>query len=146
METLKCCSDPIAPLPPALLGLPITPRSFPGLTLLSSVPVSGRCTRAREGPGDPRHTGRKQIWNPGLRPPGSFLVVLSLPSLFDENIIAVCPALSPCWAPCYILYLLDISLHEAGRSGPVHWDNPEGWVGEGGWEGDSGWGHMYTCG
>ena len=26
--------------------------------------------------------------------------------------------------------------HETGRSGPVHWDDPEGWDGEGG----SGWG------
>ena len=27
-------------------------------------------------------------------------------------------------------------MHETGRSGPVHWDGPEGWDGEGG----SGWG------
>ena len=27
-------------------------------------------------------------------------------------------------------------MHETGRSGPVHWDDPEGWDGEGGgrWE------------
>ena len=38
------------------------------------------------------------------------------------------------------------SMHEAGHSKLVLWDNPEGWGGEGsgGW---SGWrGHMYTCG
>ena len=23
-------------------------------------------------------------------------------------------------------------MHETGRSGPVHWDDPEGWDGEGG--------------
>ena len=23
-------------------------------------------------------------------------------------------------------------MHEAGHSGPVHWDDPEGWDGEGG--------------
>ena len=27
------------------------------------------------------------------------------------------------------------SVHEAGHSKPVHWDNPEGWGGEGGGEG-----------
>ena len=37
------------------------------------------------------------------------------------------------------------SMHEAGHSKLVLWDNPEGWDGEGGgtrgrWEGDSGWG------
>ena len=32
------------------------------------------------------------------------------------------------------------SMHEAGHSKLVHWDNPEGWDGEGrGW-GGSGWG------
>ena len=33
-------------------------------------------------------------------------------------------------------------MHEAGCSGLVHWDDPEGWDGEGGgrWEGGSGWG------
>ena len=39
------------------------------------------------------------------------------------------------------------SMHEAGHSKPVLWDNPEGWDGEGGgrgvWMGE---GHMYTCG
>ena len=38
------------------------------------------------------------------------------------------------------------SMHETGRSGPVHWDDPKGWVGE-----EGGWGvqdgeHMYTHG
>ena len=38
------------------------------------------------------------------------------------------------------------SMHETGRSGPVHWDNPEGWDGEeGGWEGHDGE-HIYTHG
>ena len=27
------------------------------------------------------------------------------------------------------------SIHEAGHSKPVLWDNPEGWDGEGGWRG-----------
>ena len=31
-------------------------------------------------------------------------------------------------------------MHETGRSGPVHWDDPEGWDGEGGARGGSGWG------
>ena len=31
------------------------------------------------------------------------------------------------------------SMHETGRSGLVHWDDPEGRDGEGGWEGGSGW-------
>ena len=26
-------------------------------------------------------------------------------------------------------------MHETGRSGPVHWDDPEGWSGEGGGRG-----------
>ena len=34
------------------------------------------------------------------------------------------------------------SMHETGRSEPVHWDNPEGWDGEGVQDG----GHMYTHG
>ena len=29
-------------------------------------------------------------------------------------------------------------MHETGRQGLVHWDNPEGWDG-GRWEGGSGW-------
>ena len=33
------------------------------------------------------------------------------------------------------------SMHEAGHSRLMLWDNPEGWGGEGvGWEGGSGWG------
>jgi len=36
-------------------------------------------------------------------------------------------------------------MHETGRSGLVHWDEPEGWDGEGRGRG-SGWGHMYTQG
>ena len=31
-------------------------------------------------------------------------------------------------------------MREAGCSGLVHWDDPEGWDGEGRWEGGSGWG------
>ena len=36
------------------------------------------------------------------------------------------------------------SVHETGRSGLVHWDDPEGWAGEGGGVQDGG--HMYTHG
>ena len=36
------------------------------------------------------------------------------------------------------------SMHEAGRSGPVHWDDPEGWDGRE--VGGSWWGHMCTPG
>ena len=38
------------------------------------------------------------------------------------------------------------SMHETGRSGPVHWDDPEGWDGEGGGWGVQDGGHMYTHG
>ena len=38
------------------------------------------------------------------------------------------------------------SMHETGRSGPVHWDDPEGWNGEGGGRGVQDGGHMYTHG
>ena len=31
-------------------------------------------------------------------------------------------------------------MHETGRSGLLHWDDPEGWDGEGDGKGDSGWG------
>ena len=35
-------------------------------------------------------------------------------------------------------------MHEAGCSGLMHWDDPEGWDWEGRWEGGSGWGaHVY---
>ena len=37
---------------------------------------------------------------------------------------------------CILPYVKQIaspgSMHETGRSGPVHWDNPEGWDGVGG--------------
>ena len=38
------------------------------------------------------------------------------------------------------------SVHEAGHSKPVIWDNPEGWGGEGGGREAQGGGHMCTCG
>jgi len=38
------------------------------------------------------------------------------------------------------------SMHETGRSGPVHWDDPEGWDGEGGGSGVQDGGHIYTHG
>ena len=38
------------------------------------------------------------------------------------------------------------SMHEAGCSGLVHWDDPEGWDGEGGGRGVQDGGHMYTHG
>ena len=38
------------------------------------------------------------------------------------------------------------SMHEIGRSGPVHWDDPEGWDGEGGGSRVQDGGHMYTHG
>ena len=37
-------------------------------------------------------------------------------------------------------------MHEAGRSGPVHWDDPEGWDREGGGKGVQDGEHVYTCG
>ena len=37
-------------------------------------------------------------------------------------------------------------MHEPGRSGLVHWDDPEGWDGEGGGRGVQDGGHMYTDG
>ena len=37
-------------------------------------------------------------------------------------------------------------MHEAGRSGPVHWDDPEGWDREGGGKGVQDGGHVYTRG
>ena len=40
---------------------------------------------------------------------------------------------------CILPYLKYIAspglMHETGRSGPVHWDDPEGWDGEGGGKG-----------
>ena len=38
------------------------------------------------------------------------------------------------------------SMHESGRSGQVHWDNPKGWGGEGSGKGLWDGGHMYTHG
>ena len=44
---------------------------------------------------------------------------------------------------CILSYVKQIaspgSMHETGRSGLMHWDDPEGWDGEGG-GGGSGWG------
>ena len=37
-------------------------------------------------------------------------------------------------------------MHEAGCSGLVHWDGPEGWDGEGGGMGVQDGEHMYTHG
>ena len=37
-------------------------------------------------------------------------------------------------------------MHETGRSGLVHWDDPEGWEGEGGGSGVQDGGYMYTHG
>ena len=37
-------------------------------------------------------------------------------------------------------------IHETGRSGLVHWDDPEGWDGEGGGRGVQEEEHMYTHG
>ena len=37
-------------------------------------------------------------------------------------------------------------MHEAGCSGLVHWDDPEGWDGEGGGRGVQDGEHMYTHG
>ena len=38
------------------------------------------------------------------------------------------------------------SMRETGRSGLVHWDDPEGWDGEGGGRGVQDGEHMYTHG
>ena len=38
------------------------------------------------------------------------------------------------------------SMHETGRSGPVHWDDPKGWDGEEGGRGVQDGEHMYTHG
>ena len=51
---------------------------------------------------------------------------------------------------CKLSYVKQItspgSVHEAGCSGLVHWDDPEGWDREGGGRGVQDGGHMYTCG
>ena len=53
-------------------------------------------------------------------------------------------------ATCILPYVRQIaspgSMHETGRSGLVHWDDPEGWDGEGGGKGGSGQRTMYTHG
>ena len=38
------------------------------------------------------------------------------------------------------------SMHDTGRLGLVHWDDPEGWNGEGGGRRVQDGEHMYTCG
>ena len=51
---------------------------------------------------------------------------------------------------CILSYVKQIaspgSMHEAGRSGLVHWDDPEGWDREGGGRGFQDGEHVYTCG
>ena len=51
---------------------------------------------------------------------------------------------------CMLSYVKQIAspglMHEAGRSGPVHWDDPEGWDREGGGKGVQDGGHIYTHG
>ena len=51
---------------------------------------------------------------------------------------------------CILPYVKQIaspgSMHEAGRSGPVHWDDAEGWDGEGGERKVQDGEHMYTHG
>ena len=37
-------------------------------------------------------------------------------------------------------------MHETGRSGSVHWDNPDGWDGEGGGRGVQDGENMYSHG
>jgi len=47
----------------------------------------------------------------------------------------------------YVKYISSPGLmHETGRSGPVHWDDPEGWDGEKGGRGVQDGEHMYTHG
>ena len=51
---------------------------------------------------------------------------------------------------CILLYVKQIAspglMNETGRSGPGHWDNPEGLDGEGGGSGVQDGEHMYTHG
>ena len=51
---------------------------------------------------------------------------------------------------CILSYVKQIaspgSMHETGRSGLVHWDDPEGWDGEWGGRGIQDGEHVYTCG
>ena len=51
-----------------------------------------------------------------------------------ENVIETCQL-------SYVKWIASPgSKHEAGCSGLMHWDDPEGWDGEGGGMGGSGWG------
>ena len=51
---------------------------------------------------------------------------------------------------CILSYVKQIAspglMHETGRSGLVHWDDPGGWHGEGGGKGVQNLEHMYTHG
>ena len=51
---------------------------------------------------------------------------------------------------CIISYMKRVaspgSMHETGRLGLVHWDDPEGWDGEGGVRGVQDGEHVYTHG
>ena len=51
---------------------------------------------------------------------------------------------------CIISYMKQItspgSMHDTGRSGLVHWDDPEGWYGETGGRGVQNGEHVYTRG
>ena len=51
---------------------------------------------------------------------------------------------------CIISYMKRVaspgSMHETGRLGLVHWDDPEGWDGEGGVRGVQDGEHVYACG
>ena len=51
---------------------------------------------------------------------------------------------------CILSYVKQITspglMHETGRSGLVHWDDPEGWDGEGGERDFQDRGHVYTRG
>ena len=51
---------------------------------------------------------------------------------------------------CIISYMKQIAspglMHDTGRLGQVHWNNPEGWCGEGGGRGIQDGEHVYTHG
>ena len=51
---------------------------------------------------------------------------------------------------CIISYMKRVtspdSMHDIGRLGLVHWDDPEGWYREGGWRRVQDGEHVYTCG
>ena len=57
-----------------------------------------------------------------------------------ENVIETCIL------PFVKLIASPGSMHEAGRSGLLHWYDPEGWDGEGGGRGIQDVGYMYTHG